>query len=543
MTAGSPAPATYRWLAVCLAIAVALQLVVVNYWRGFNSPNERARAYQAIALATRGSLAIDDEVARFGAMEDTASVGGRLYPNKAPGATLLVVPAAVVARLVAGGDDAELAWTLTLGRLLASSLPFLLTVVLLAAYLRRVAPGGAPIAVVGFALASPALTASLLLFSHSLTAFLLLAAFLLLRSRQRPDPWRAALAGLALSWAVTAEYPALVPGAGLAILALRRLSVRGMLALAGGGALPALALAAYNQACFGSPFALSSGHEANAAYVELARHGLFGVGTPTLSGLLGLMLSPARGLLVWVPVVALAAVGLGRHSESDGEERTAPAPTLTLVLAPLALALAMSGYPNWHGGWFPGPRYLLPTLPLVFVLVGRGADRLMGSRAARLGVAAAALWGAAQTWLSLTAFPFPPEDYPLPAVTFSWPLLRAGIVIPSWLPVTATVGLIAALAAATALLVARTACRSRSEAIVALALAVGLVAAAFTTAPPATWRARIEWAVVHDVYAGAPRAGALEALQPLCETVEQRSQLQRWLAERDSIARHGVGSP
>jgi hypothetical protein len=535
MSAGCSASDARRWLPLCLGIAASLQLVVVNHWRGFASPNERARAYQAIAIATRGSLTIDAEVARFGAMEDIATVGGHLYPNKAPGATPLVVPAALVAHLVAGSDDAELAWTLTLGRLLASSLPFLLTALLMAGYLRAAAPVGAAVAVVAFALGSPALTASLLLFSHSLTAFLLFAAFLLLRSRQRPEWWRAALAGLAIGWAVTSEYPALVPGAVLAILALRRLRTSGALALAGGGALPAAALAAYNSVCFGSPLAISSGHEANAAYVDLARHGVFGVGLPTLSGVLGLLASPARGLLVWSPVVVLAAAGLARRSESGGEERA------TLVLVPVALTLAMAGYPNWHGGWFPGPRYLLATLPFVFVLVGRGAERAMGSRAARLGIAAAALWGAAQTWLSLIAFPFPPEDYPLPAMTFSWPLLRAGVVIPSWLPSSVTVAVVTALAAATALLVCRVACRSLREAAAALALAGALVASAFTTSPPATWQARLESAVVHDVYAAAPRPGALEALQPRCETSEQRAQLQRWIAARDTVGRPTPG--
>jgi hypothetical protein len=517
-----------RWLPACLGIAAALQLVVVNHWPGFASPNERARAYQAIAIASRGSLAIDAEVARFGAMEDSATVGGRLYPNKAPGTTLLVVPAAVVARLVAGGGDAELAITLVLGRLLASSLPFLLTALLLARHLRESAPAGAAVAVAAFTLASPALTASLLLFSHTLVAFLLLGAFVLLYSG-RPELWRAAIAGAAVGWAATAEYPAIVPGAVLVLIALPRLRLAGGLAVAAGGAVPAAALAAYNRACFGSPFALSSGHETHAAYVELASHGLFGVGAPSPAALLGLLVSPARGLLVWLPVVALAAAGVRRRG---GGERAA------LVLAPLALLVAMAGYPNWHGGWFPGPRYLLATLPFLLVLAGRGAEMLLGSRPWRVAIGAALLWGGAQTWVSLAAFPFPPEDYPLPAVTFALPLLRAGVLIPSWLPGPAFAVALTLLAAAAALVVLAAALPDRplSERVVALAIAGTALAAALALPRPVSWQSRLEWAAVHDLYSGPPRRGALEALAPACETLTQRAQLSRWLAARDRAA-------
>jgi hypothetical protein len=540
VTAASGRSDSYRYLAICLGIAATLQVVTVNYWPGFPSPNERGRAYQAMAIADRGRLSIDAEVARFGAMEDIAAVGGRLYPNKAPGVTPLVVPAALVARLVAGGSDAELRWTLTLGRLLASSLPHLLTAVLLAGYLRGVEGNGAVVGVVAYACASPALAASLLLLSHELAAFLLFAAFTLLHSRARPELWRAALAGLLIGWSVTAEYPALVPGAVLALLAVPRLRARGSLALAAGGALPALALAAYNQACFGAPLALSSGREADQAFVELARHGLFGVGWPTFSGLCGLLASPARGLLVWSPIVVLGAAGLTRRKGGDRDTRA------TLVLVPLALLVAMSGYPNWHGGWFPGPRYLLAVFPFIFALVGRGAAAISGLRAVRVLAAAAALWGAAVTFLSLASFPFPPEDYPLPAVTFSLRLLRVGILFPSWLPAPAEAAVVAALFASMACLLLRTIVPRLvvSDIIAAAVLAASALGTACALPPPPTWQARLEWAVVRDLYAGPPRRGALEALEPFCETMMQRAQLQRWLAQRDlSLGASSVPPP
>ena len=526
----SEGPSLRGALLGCAGIVAAAQLVVVNYWPHFPSPNERARAYQAMAVVARATLTIDAEIARFGDIEDVATSGGRLYPNKAPGALLLVIPGAFVAHALAAAPERELALTLVLGRIAASSLPLLLTLLLLARYTAAATRPGAAAAVIAYAAAGPALTASLLLFSHSLAAFLLFAAFILLYRDPRPDRWSAVAAGAAIGWAVTAEYPVAVPAAVLVGLALSRLRLAGAVALAAGGALPAVALALYNQACFGSPFSLSSGHEAHAAYVSLAGRGVFGVGAPSLSALAGLLASPARGVLAWWPLVLLAAAGL-RRRQAGGDDR------YPLVLVPAALLVAMAGYPNWHGGWFPGPRYLLAVLPFAVVLAGRGAERLGQRLGGRVLIAAAALWGLAHTWLSLAAFPFPPEDYPLPALTFAVPLLRAGIVVPTWLPGMAGVALLAALAVAAAVVLCRVACAARREVAAALAVTALAFAAAAAVPAPATWQARLERAVVHDLYSGAPRTGALEALVPVCETPAQRAQLQRWVAER--AARRG----
>jgi hypothetical protein len=529
MHSGTSGAAAGAWLRLTLALAAVVQLVVVNSWPAFPSPNERARAYQALAVAARGSLEIGPELARHGDMEDVAIAGGAAYPNKAPGMLPLLVPAALAARAAAGGaPDRELALTLVLGRLLAASLPFLLTVALLARRLGRRPSPGATLVVAAFALASPALPASLLLFSHALVALLLLAAFALLYAPAPPDARRAAAAGVLIGWAVTAEYPALVPGGVLVALALPRLRAVGTAALALGGAVPALALAAYNVACFGSPLALSSGREAHAAYVELAARGVFGVGVPALPALAGLLASPARGIVVWWPLVLLAAAGVRRREAPSATDDRAP-----LILAPLALLVVMSGYPNWHGGWFPGPRYLLSVLPFAAILAARGADRLARKPAAAAAACAAALWGAAQVWPLLASFPFPPEDYPLPAITFALPLLRTGVLVPSWLPAAALAAGLAALAAVTVVLLCRTAGLRARGAAAALAAAAVAVAAATAVPPPRTWKARLELAVAHDVYAGAPRTGALEALAPACETPAQRARLAALIAERD----------
>lgn len=74
------------------------------------------------------------------------------------------------------------------------------------------------------------------------------------------------------------------------------------------------------------------------------------------AGLLGLTLSPGRGLLLYAPI-ALASLAMAR--------RLRGAALLLCTGAPLVLALVVARWYGWHGGCCWGPRFLLPILPLV----------------------------------------------------------------------------------------------------------------------------------------------------------------------------------
>ena len=524
------------WLAAVVGIVVAVQLVVVNVWPGFDSPNERARAYQAIAVVTRGSLEIGPELTRFGGDGGRRFVRGTAVPEQ--GAR----PAAARAsRRVRGArarrrdPEAELAWTLVLGRWLAASLPFVLTLLLLARATATRFPRGGPLAVAAYALATPALAASLLLFAHALTACLLLAAFLLLFEPARPRPAAAALTGFLLAWAAICEYTVALPAAVLALAAARRLGLRGTVALGVGGAIPAVLLGAYNAACFGSPLALS----------DRARDLRLVCGARPARVLRHLVAEPWRGSRSSCSprpagcssgrrIAVFALIGALVRSEwpSDAAGRRA------LWIAPLALLLAMSGYPNAHGGWFPGPRYLLPVLPLAFLLVARWAEVLLADAWGRVLAGAGALWGWAMVWPCVASFPFPPEDVPLPALTLAPGLLAGGIHAPSWLPgpLVAPVLAVAALAAGGVLMWVCVAARRWYEPALALAWFVVAVAVAGQTKFPGTWQAALERAVIHDVYAGG-RRGALETLATRADSPLRRMQLEKWIERRDKLSR------
>ncbi|HSP32827.1 MAG TPA: hypothetical protein VLU46_00765, partial [Thermoanaerobaculia bacterium] len=220
-------------------------------------------------------------------------------------------------------------------------------------------------------------------------------------------------AGALLGLAVFSEYPNAIPVAILVICAWRRLP-----RVALGGLPFAIALGAYNYAAFGSVVSLSSAHEADPSFLEMAHSGLFGVGVPSLEYLVRLLLDPSKGLFVFSPVLLIAFAG------AAAAWRALPrASFVALVATPLSILLTFAGYPNWAGGWTVGARYLVAAVPFLCLLVAFAAQTwieplLLG---ASIGVTA----------VVTLVFPFVAPAYPAPWVSFAWPILRDGFVAPN----------------------------------------------------------------------------------------------------------------
>jgi len=83
-------------------------------------------------------------------------------------------------------------------------------------------------------------------------------------------------------------------------------------------------------------------------------------GNPVM-GLVGLLLSPAKSILLYSPTVCLAIPGLWRLLKRDPDG-------LSPIPACLALHLLLiSCFRFWAGEWAWGPRYLVATVPLVCI--------------------------------------------------------------------------------------------------------------------------------------------------------------------------------
>ena len=499
-------PAAGARAAIVTGLFALLALVVVPVFPHFVSPNELSRWAAVVSLVDRGQLSIDAETfsllgPRF---EDVAERDGRLYPNKAPGAGLAALPGYLAARPFSGPpSEASIRPALTAMRWTASTLPVLLLAALFAAALRALGAGAAETAPALLALlfGTPLLAYGLLLFGHALVAMALFGAWALLFLPDRAESAAGdAAAGLLLGLSVLSDYPALVPAAILALAALPgRRPLRRALFIGLGALPPALLFFGYNAAAFGSPFALPVSFERYGTFRALREHGAWGVGWPSPANLLRLLVDPSKGLLVLSPVLLAAAA-----ATPSAVRRLGPRAGGTLLAVPASLLLLYSGFPDWHGGFTVGARYVVPALPFLLVPLALS----------RWGAATTALAGASVAAVALTTlvFPFVPPGFPLPWGTFAAPLLSQGLVAPNLLhlvarPLAVAVPFLIVLAAAVAACDRRRLSPFLAGAVLWTAAGLFLPAVAPLSPPLVVQRGYVE-----EVYFG--RAGALEASLP-----------------------------
>jgi hypothetical protein len=414
-----------RWAWWIMGIYGLLALVVLPIFPHLPSANEFSRWALTAAIVERGSFEIQPEITLLGdRIIDVAMVDGKLYSDKAPGGSLVAVPAYALARAFVGAPSADnLRVSVTLMRLFICTLPVLLLSWCLVRQASRceIEPRRIAFGIAVLLFATPLFAYGLLLFSHAMTAAALFGVWLLLFGNSSlSEPRRELCAGLLVGLAAICEYPAAVPGVVLVLCSLRRRGWGGAVRIALGMLPPLAALALYNRTAFGSVFALSLGFERAAEFRRLHSSFMFGFRLPSPWIAARLLFDPSKGLLLFSPVLVLALVAL-----PVAWRRLERAAFWGLTLAPLTLLLVYAGFSNWHGGWSVGARYLVPAVPFLTYLVLLGRPRALDPVLLGASVAAIAL-------VSLV-FPFVSPGYALPWASFAIPLLAQGLVAPNLL--------------------------------------------------------------------------------------------------------------
>lgn len=186
--------------------------------------------------------------------------------------------------------------------------------------------------------------------------FLCAALWVLARAqkRERLVPW----AGLLLSLATLARHnnatTLLVLGG--YVLLRHRHRFAAFLALA---ALPLACLLGYNTLAFGSPLRISYGSGATNGWNAV-----------WWQGLAGLLVSPAKGLLVFSPFLVWALVE-GVRALCRGADLFA-----FVALSAWVFLAVMADWWAWYGGWSYGNRMLADSLPLWGMLLIPGCSRM-----------------------------------------------------------------------------------------------------------------------------------------------------------------------
>ena len=242
--------------------------------------------------------------------------------------------------------------------------------------------GSAVVLAIGFAAGTGVWsTASQTLWQHETTIFgFALAVLALTRSTLRP--MHGVAIGLGLALAGTSRMQ-LAPAIAILLIAT---FVRGGWRAAAPAALitgtAAALLIRVNLLWFGSLFGA-------APMLEALHDQVHGVSTSfrlSATGLLGLLVSPNRGLLVFSPIVLVAAWAAGPMRRERWRD-----PLRWCAIAALAQFLLYGSYTVWWGGHTYGPRYMLDLLPLMVPLAAAGGARLQ-SRLLKAAAVLALAW-------------------------------------------------------------------------------------------------------------------------------------------------------
>jgi hypothetical protein len=387
-------PVSSRHRLIALALFVTLMVVYNANGREIGGSDSQPTKLAARALALRGNLLLDDDVARqplYGERNSFArDLQGHFRSAYSPIGSIFGGVTAFALRVVGADLNAQLAPNL-IAKLTASALTSF-AVVLVFLTLRRFASTAASLAVaIGLGLGTNfwALTSQTMAL-HDVVAF---ALALTLFNWTRPTfdltsrhLWVGAF-GLGLAIMARQQTAPLVGILGLGLLA--RVGWR--------RGLPPLVFAV---AMLGGLLAFQwhwFGHVLGAVPMLEGLHPEVHAVTGTISnepwiGAAGLLVSPSRGLLIFSPVVLVALLGI------PAVLRLVPYHGIGWGLAgSAALYLVYGAYTVWWGGHSYGPRYLLDLLVMLTPPAAVALDVMLRARWAQAICVVALAWSMVAT--------------------------------------------------------------------------------------------------------------------------------------------------
>lgn len=397
--------------------------------------NQNSRFDLVRAVVEDHSLQID----RFeGNTGDDSVRDGHWYCDKAPGASALCMPTYAAIYHTAGAPPAPspalLAWSAWVAILLAIGAPSAIAAAFLVRLGRLVGlrERTAIVVALGWGLGSMALPYATLLYGNQLAAVLTIVAFtwlVELRDRRPASPSRMLAVGALLGLAGATEYPAMLLVAGIGLYSLHTAGIRSSLWAVAGAAIPLAALLLYHRVAFGSLIAFPYEYS---VWDEPKTGWFMGISAPKLTSLRNILWGEYRGLLFATPWLALALPGACVLMPQRRAE------VLVCTWAISALLWLNASIIPWHGGWAPGPRYLVPMLPFAALLAG-GALQMIGEWCASVArptrilgmVAAAAIAGTlafsiANMFVATAVKPEIDQRWERPYRDFVWPHFLAG---------------------------------------------------------------------------------------------------------------------
>lgn len=374
-------------LSLCLFLFL-FSVYLLTYSGSIHSSDGQAMFSVAESVVRRGEYDIN-QVRWMGLQQGMFGPDGDLYCHKGLGTPLVALPLLWLGMVVP-------AWGVVQTAMLLNVLVTALTALLLFSYVRLLgyAPRSALICALVFGLGTMAWPYAKYFFSEPLTGLSLLAsAYFLLRLASAKGKGTAVLSallsGFALGLGIATRFAntVLIPlylGA-LAAYLVRRSGatagsiVRGKVARLLSSAWPevcafvtpliawGIVMGGYNYARYGTP--LATGYLAEPSF-----------SAPWPTGILGLLISPGRGIVFYCPILLACVPALPSFFRRHRLE------AILVVLTGLFYVLLYGKWFMWHGGFAWGPRFLVPIVPLVTIILAPLIERLKGATRAAFWV-------------------------------------------------------------------------------------------------------------------------------------------------------------
>jgi hypothetical protein len=366
-----------------LALALLLFLLstyLLTYSGSLHSSDGQAMFSVAENLVRRGDYDIN-QVRWMGLQQGTFGPDGELYCRKGLATSLLAIPLVWLGMVVPF-------WGLVQSGMLLNVIITALTGLLVFLYVRRLgySPSTGLISGLVFGLGTMAWPYAKYFFSEPLSGLSVLAAAYFLLHVASPDRGKARLkaallSGFCVGLAIATRFAnaVLIPIFLAALLAYllcrdgvtdwqtmrsrpsRLLSTtwREVCAFALPLLLWGIVMAAYNYLRFGNP--LTTGYLPQESF-----------SAPWATGILGLLLSPGRGIVLYCPILLALIPALPSFFRRHRLE------AIFLLLISLSYLLLYGKWFMWHGGYAWGPRFLVPIVPLLIIILAPLIERLRG---------------------------------------------------------------------------------------------------------------------------------------------------------------------
>jgi hypothetical protein len=331
----------------------------------------------AMSLLEDGDFALDEWVDPDAPPYYVTNVKGHYYTAFSLGPAFAALPFVQVCNWL-GGElddyDARAELEKVIASIIAAGSCLLMFLVLL----RLATPGQAALLTFFFAFCTENwVICSQALWQHGLVALCASAIlFIELHHEHRP-PWRASvLEGMLLGFAMVCRPTAAILGLAFCLFVAGK-RARHLPAVAGGALVVCLPVLHVHLSLYDSILG---------PYHHAAEASKWGVDYKV--SLAGDLLSPARGLLIYEPLVLLVACAPLRSCRGRVHWLLATALMLWFVIH----LLVVSQYKHWWGGYCWGPRFIAEVMPALVVLITAPVVRLWRSRIGRVVVVVCMGW-------------------------------------------------------------------------------------------------------------------------------------------------------